>query len=187
MVPAVVRVAVAIFQTSDAKVPNVVRERVPLDQTLSGIVAAREVEAVRTVASVWVLMVEIAVVSWLFVFAFTAAVLLVTARASEVEAEKIAALVFELILPFNELEAFPTTVFVLLLTAVVPVVTASAKPLEAFATTVFVFALTFAARDVDAVAITLAVLAFTFALRDDEALPTTVPVFELTDEIALAT
>ena len=60
MVPAVVRVAVATFQTSAARVPNVVSERVADDQTLSGIVAAREVEAVRTVAAVAALMVEMA-------------------------------------------------------------------------------------------------------------------------------
>ena len=48
MVPAVVRVDVATFHTSDASVPKVVRERVAEDQTARGMVAAREVEAVRT-------------------------------------------------------------------------------------------------------------------------------------------
>ena len=61
--PGVVRVDVATFQTSAASVPKVVRDRVAEDQTLSGIVAAKDVEAVETVASVWALMVEIAVVN----------------------------------------------------------------------------------------------------------------------------
>ena len=50
--PGVVRVEVATFQTSAARVPKVVSERVAADQTLVGMVEAREVEAVRTVASV---------------------------------------------------------------------------------------------------------------------------------------
>lgn len=52
MLPGVVRVDVATFQTSDARVPNVVSDRVADDQTLIGMVEARDVEAVRTVASV---------------------------------------------------------------------------------------------------------------------------------------
>ena len=63
MVPADVRVVVATFHTSAARVPKVVRDRVPFAQTLSGIFEAREVDAVRTVASVWLLMVAIAVVN----------------------------------------------------------------------------------------------------------------------------
>ena len=63
MVPLFVSVEVATFQTSAASVPNVVSERVPADQTAAGMVDANEVEAVRTVASVWVLIVLIAVVN----------------------------------------------------------------------------------------------------------------------------
>jgi hypothetical protein len=63
IVPALVRVEVATFQTSEASVPKVVRERVPADQTAVGMVEASDVEAVRTVESVWVLMVLIAVVN----------------------------------------------------------------------------------------------------------------------------
>jgi hypothetical protein len=62
ILPGVVRVDVATFHTSAASVPKVVRERVAEDQTLRGMVEAREVEAVRTIASVWVLMVDIALV-----------------------------------------------------------------------------------------------------------------------------
>ena len=52
MLPGVVRLLVATFHTSDARVPNVVSDLVPDDQTAVGMVEAREVEAVRTVASV---------------------------------------------------------------------------------------------------------------------------------------
>jgi hypothetical protein len=57
IVPAVVKVDVATFQTSDANVPNDVRVREADDQTARGIVAANEVEAVRTVALVLALIV----------------------------------------------------------------------------------------------------------------------------------
>ena len=58
--PAVVSVDVATFQMSAVSVPNVVSERMPLVQTLSGIVAANDEEAVRTVLFVLVLIVVIA-------------------------------------------------------------------------------------------------------------------------------
>ena len=56
MLPGAVNVDVATFQTSDARVPKLVRDRVAEDQTFNGIVAASEVEAVSTVASVCALM-----------------------------------------------------------------------------------------------------------------------------------
>lgn len=52
MLPGAVKVEVATFHTSDTRLPNVVNDLVALDQTFSGIVAAKEVLAVRTVASV---------------------------------------------------------------------------------------------------------------------------------------
>jgi len=52
IVPALVRVLVATFQTADTRVPKVSRERPLTAQTAVGMVEAREVEAVRTVASV---------------------------------------------------------------------------------------------------------------------------------------
>ena len=57
IVPAVVSVDVATFHTSAASVPKFVSERLADDQTLSGIVAARDVDAVRTVAFVLLLIV----------------------------------------------------------------------------------------------------------------------------------
>ena len=57
IVPAVVSVDVATFQTAETSDPKVSSERPLTDHTLSGIVEAREVEAVRTVASVCELMV----------------------------------------------------------------------------------------------------------------------------------
>ena len=61
MVPAVVRVDDATFQTSEAKVPKLERVRVLLAQTAVGIVEAKDVEAVSTVASVCASIVESAV------------------------------------------------------------------------------------------------------------------------------
>ena len=52
IVPGLVSVEVAIFQTSAARAPKVVRDLEPDDQTLRGMVDARDVLAVRTVASV---------------------------------------------------------------------------------------------------------------------------------------
>ena len=52
VVPGLVKVEVATFQTSEASVPKVESERVLLAQTAVGMVEARDVEAVRTVASV---------------------------------------------------------------------------------------------------------------------------------------
>jgi hypothetical protein len=54
-VPAPVRVEVATFQTSAARVPNEVRVRVVLAQTATGMVATSDEEAVRTVAVVFAL------------------------------------------------------------------------------------------------------------------------------------
>jgi hypothetical protein len=84
-VPAV-RVRVAFDQMSDTNEPKVVSDRVPLAHTAAGIVEASEVEAVRTVALVFELMVEIAVAISESVFAFTLAVPAEIADASEVEA-----------------------------------------------------------------------------------------------------
>jgi hypothetical protein len=62
-VPTPFRVEVATFQTSAASVPKDVSVRVPVDQTLVGMVARSEVDAVRTVALVLALMVEMAAAS----------------------------------------------------------------------------------------------------------------------------
>jgi predicted RNA-binding Zn ribbon-like protein len=56
VVPAVMRVEVATFQTSAASVPKFESVLVVLAQTAVGMVAKSEVEAVRTVASVCALM-----------------------------------------------------------------------------------------------------------------------------------
>ncbi len=58
--PGVVRVDVATFHTSAARVPNVVSVRVATDQTAAGIVPASDVDAVSTVAFVLLLIVVIA-------------------------------------------------------------------------------------------------------------------------------
>ena len=50
-----------MFQTSDASVPKLESVRVPFAQTAVGIVEAKDVEAVKTVASVCASIVEIAV------------------------------------------------------------------------------------------------------------------------------
>lgn len=71
IVPGVVRVDVATFQTSAARVPKL-ESVLPVDaHTAVGIVEARLVEAVKTVASVWELIVEMAEVNWESVWAFT--------------------------------------------------------------------------------------------------------------------
>ena len=51
----------ATFQTSDANVPKLESVRVPFAQTAVGMVEAKDVEAVSTVASVCASIVEIAV------------------------------------------------------------------------------------------------------------------------------
>jgi hypothetical protein len=71
--PEDVRVRVPLAHTSAAKEPNVVKLRVPLAQTFVGIVAAKDEEAVSTVASVLLLIVEIADVICELVFALTTA------------------------------------------------------------------------------------------------------------------
>ena len=55
--PGAVKVLVATFHTADTREPNISRERPVTDQTAVGMVAANDVEAVRTVASVCILMV----------------------------------------------------------------------------------------------------------------------------------
>ncbi len=59
--PPLVKVRVPLDQMSDTSVPNVVRERDALFQTPVGMVASNDVDAVKTVALVFELMVEIAV------------------------------------------------------------------------------------------------------------------------------
>jgi hypothetical protein len=86
VVPGVVSVDVATFQTSAAKVPNVVSERVPFAHTATGIVDARLEDAVSTTLFVLLLIVEIAVVNCEFVFALTADVPAVIAEARDDEA-----------------------------------------------------------------------------------------------------
>jgi len=119
MVPAPVSVDVATFQTSDANVPNDVRVREADDQTARGIVAANEVEAVRTVAFVFASIVDTAKVIWLFVF-----VLIFVA--TDVEAAVISAASVDV--------AVFTMLLVFALTALVPALIADASDVEAFAT-----------------------------------------------------
>lgn len=69
--PPLVSVLVPFVQTSAARVPNVVRDRAELFQTAVGIVEAIDVDAVKTVAFVFALIVEIAVATCEFVFVFT--------------------------------------------------------------------------------------------------------------------
>jgi hypothetical protein len=89
-----VSVLVPFVQTSAARVPNVVRDLVVADQTAVGIVEASEVEAVKTVELVLLLIVVIAEESWEFVLAFTSVVTLAIPAANEVEAARIEAFVF---------------------------------------------------------------------------------------------
>ena len=63
IVPVFVRVEVATFQTSAARVPKLESVLPVVAQTAVGMVEARLVEAVRTVESVWLLIVEMAVVN----------------------------------------------------------------------------------------------------------------------------
>jgi hypothetical protein len=93
IVPGVVRVDVATFHTSAARVPNVVSDLVAEVQTLSGIVAASDVDAVSTVAFVLLLIVVIADAIVPAVDAIPAVML----AASDVEAARTVAFVFELI------------------------------------------------------------------------------------------
>ena len=81
---------VPFVHTSAARLPKVVREREVLPQTAVGMVASNEVEAVRTVALVLALIVEIAEVICELVFALMT-------EASEVEAVRMEAFVLELI------------------------------------------------------------------------------------------
>ncbi len=82
--PDEVRVRVPFVHTSAARVPNVVRDLEAEDQTEVGIVARSDVEAVRTVALVFELIVEIAEDICELVFALMF-------EASEVEAARIVA------------------------------------------------------------------------------------------------
>jgi len=184
-VPAVVRVDVAIFQTSDASVPNVVRERVPLDQTLSGIVEAREVDAVSTVASTWVSIVDIAEVIWVFVLA-----LMLVAR--DVDAAKTVAFVFALTLvPFTVIAEAMDDDALLVFAFILDASEVDAASIEAF-----VFALTLVLPTVIAEAIdddALLVLALTAVVPaviaeaiDEDALFVFALTFEVSVVIALA-
>jgi hypothetical protein len=116
--PGVVRVEVAIFHTSEARVPKVVSVRVADVQTLSGMFAAKDVDAVRTVALVLLLIVVTAEV----MFAAVAAVPAVMFAASEVEAAS-------------------TVAFVLALTAVVTAAMFDESEVEAASIEAFVLAL----------------------------------------------
>ena len=188
IVPGFVRVDVATFHTSAARVPKVVRERVPDDQTLRGILDARDVDAVNTVASVWELMVEMAEVSWELVLELT---------------EAVPAVIFAPIFEANDEDALPTTLLVFVFT-LAGIFTArdddaAAITLAVFALTdevmpevcVLVFAFTaavpavifaarFAARDVEATPTTFVVFALIFATNEVEAPATTVAVLALT-------
>ncbi len=72
-VPAVVKVEVATFQTSAAKVPKEERVRVVAFQTLVGIEVAREVEALSTAALVLALTTEAIEEEAVLVFVLTIA------------------------------------------------------------------------------------------------------------------
>ncbi len=133
-----VRVRVPLVQTSAARVPNVVKDLAAEDHTARGMVAPREVEAVRTVAFVLLLIVVIAEA----IVAFTA----------EVPAAILAA---------SEVEAFNTVLFVLELIAVVLLVMFVAREVEAASTVAFVFVFTTPAIDEDAVVTMAFVFAFT--------------------------
>jgi len=165
VVPGVVKVDVATFQTSDARVPKVVSERVPLAQTAVGMVEAKEVEAVRTVEAVYASIVEMAEASWLLVLAFTL-------EASDVEAARIE----EFVLPLITLASDDDALFVLALTEFVPAVIAAASEevaelvvalitLASELDAVFVFAFT----AVVTAAVCMLVLAFTLEASDVEA------------------
>jgi hypothetical protein len=104
VVPSAMTLEVAMFQTSEARVPNVVRDRVVALHTPAGIVARSDVEAVKTVALVFELMVEMAEAIWELVFAFIPV-------AREVEAVRIAELVFALITEARDDEALSTVAF----------------------------------------------------------------------------
>ena len=130
IVPGPVSVDVATFQTSEARVPKVVSERVADDQTLSGMVEASEVEAVRTVAFVLVLMVMTALLMFEVIDDEAFRMLVLTAARVE---------------PRDE-EAFKTFVFVVLM-FVFAVARVAPSEVEAR----FVFVLMTPARDVDAV------------------------------------
>ena len=126
------RVRVPFAHTSDAKVPKVVKLRDADDQTLVGIVAAKEVDAVRTRLSVLALMVLIAEVNWLFVLALMTVAkeveavriaLLVLALTLEVTAA-VCVLVLVLIFEASEVEAVRMVLLVLALTEAVSLVIA---------------------------------------------------------------
>lgn len=96
IVPGDVRVDDATFQTSAARVPKEESVLPEVDQTLAGIVAKSEEDAVRTVALVLLLIVVTADETCEFVLAFTSVVTLAIPVASDVEAFKIEALVLAL-------------------------------------------------------------------------------------------
>jgi hypothetical protein len=137
--PGVVRVEVAIFHTSEARVPKVVSVRVADVQTLSGMFAAKDVDAVRTVALVLLLIVVTAEV----MFAAVAAVPAVMFAAREVEALSI--LVFAVFMfVFAVAKVAPSDVLARLVFALTAVVTAAIfdeSEVEAARIAAFVFAL----------------------------------------------
>ncbi len=151
--PAPVSVRVPLAQTSAARVPNVVKDLVALDQTARGIVAPRDVEAVRTVALVLELIVVIA-------DAMVALTPVVTAA----------------ILVERDVEAARTVALVLALTALVPLIIFVASEVEALSTVELVLELI----DEIADATWLLVLVLTTPAIDDEAVPTILLVFAFT-------
>ena len=196
IVPAFVSVEVAMFQTSEASEPNDVRERVAVDQTANGIVAANDVEAVSTVTFVLVLIVEIAEVIWEFVLALipaasdedafkTEVLTAEIAEANEDDADPTTLVVFALMPEASEVEALPTTVLVFELTAVVPAEIAAASEDDEFATAVLTPEIA-EARDVEAdntlpfAVVTLAETVASDAPRDVEAARTVAFVLAFT-------
>jgi hypothetical protein len=135
--PAVTMLEVATFQTSEAKVPKVVRDRVADAQTLSGMVAPSEVDAVKTVALVLLLIVVTAPDTWELVLVFTASVPDATTCASEVDAARVVALV----LVFTDVIAPETWELVLVFTASVPDAVTCASDVDAARIDAFVLVL----------------------------------------------
>jgi hypothetical protein len=127
-----VSVLVPLVQTSAAKVPKVVRDREALDQTANGIVAPSEVEAVKTVALVLLLIVVIAEA----MVALTAVVTAAMFVDSDVEAASTVALVLLLTTPAIDEDAVPTILLVFALTAEVTAAILVERDVEALRTVV---------------------------------------------------
>jgi len=190
VVPAATTLEVATFQTSEARVPKLERVLVlALPQTAVGIVDASEVEAVRTVASVWELIVEMAEVNWELVLALTAVVPREMLEASEVEADKI--------VEFTAVVIPEVWVLVFPLTEAVPKEIFEASDVEAAETTPFVLAVPAAiaaANEVEAMLVLaltavvtpdtwLLVFPFMFEAKEVEAERIVALVFALTAEV----